>query len=74
MKVKCVKLLDHHGNEKKTSLSLTVGKKYIVLEIDYSFQEAPSYRIIGDQDDQIPAITAERADGRTYKHRGRVLG
>ena len=56
MKVKCFKLLDHQGNEKLSSNSLTLGKEYVVLEIDQAFNKAPFYRLVGDHDDHSPAL------------------
>lgn len=57
MKVKCKKIINEHTNrEEKTSYWLTIGKEYIVLEIEIYPEKDIFYRLVGDNDNKTPAL------------------
>ena len=57
MKVKCTKL---HTEMKIINIDsdswLTLGKEYIVLNISISSTQGTLYRLIGDNEDKMPAL------------------
>jgi hypothetical protein len=48
MKVRCIRLLNAHGEPVRTSGWLTIGKEYLVLEVFVDEQTGSSFRIVSD--------------------------
>jgi hypothetical protein len=48
VKVRCIKLLDLHGEPVRTSSWLTIGKEYLVLEVFVDEQTGSRFRVISD--------------------------
>ncbi len=69
MKVKCVKLFDNSGKENKESSWLSIGKEYVVLEIESYPGKNILYRLVGDNEDESPALY----DARQFKIISSVL-
>ena len=56
MIVRCVNIFNEHTKEfQETSRSLTIGKEYIVLEVDVVTSRRVNYRLISD-DGHTPAL------------------
>lgn len=57
MKVKCKNIYNEHTKKfEDTSPWLTIGKEYIVLEAEVSLLEKTFYRLIGDNENKMPAL------------------
>lgn len=57
MKVKCVKIYNEQTKQyQDTSSWLTVDKEYVVLEILIRPEKEVSYRLVGDNTNEMPAI------------------
>jgi len=57
MKIKCIKIYNEQTKKYQDMSSwLTVGKEYIVLEILICPEKEVSYRLVGDNKNQMPAM------------------
>lgn len=57
MKVKCKNIYNEHTKQfEKSSPWLTIGKEYIVLEIEISPSRKIFYRLVGDNENKMPAL------------------
>lgn len=57
MKVKCKNIYNEHMKKfEDSSPWLTIGKEYIVLEAEVSSLEKMFYRLIGDNENKMPAL------------------
>lgn len=57
MKVKCIKIYNEQTKQyQDTSSWLTVDKEYVVLEILIRPEKEVSYRMVGDNANEMPAI------------------
>ena len=60
MKVRCIGLLNAHGEPVRTSGWLTIGKEYLVLEVFVDEQGGSRFRIISDDaDSAILALSSQ---------------
>ena len=59
MKVKCINIYNEQTKEYQSeSAWLTIGKEYIVLEIMTSTKRSLLYRLVGDNENKMPALYA----------------
>lgn len=57
MKVKCINLYNEHTQQfEDTNSWLTIGKSYIVLEVEIYPGKDVLYRLVGDNTDQSPGL------------------
>jgi hypothetical protein len=57
MKVKCIKIYNEHTKQYQDSCAwLTIGKEYVVLEMMVLQGKDVSYRLVGDNENEMPAI------------------
>jgi hypothetical protein len=57
MKVRCKNIYNEHTKRfEDTSSWLTIGKEYVVLEVEVNSLEKTFYRLIGDNDNKMPAL------------------
>jgi hypothetical protein len=57
MKVKCIKIYNEHTKKyEDKSLSLTIGKEYVVMEVSSRPERATLYRLVSDSQDKMPAL------------------
>ena len=57
MKVKCVKIINKRTKECETeSQWLTIGKEYVVLELETCDSKDTLYRLVGDNENKMPAL------------------
>src|SRR5436189_6418333 len=57
MKVKCKNIYNEHTKEfEGKSPWLTIGKEYIVLEAEVSSLEKTFYRLVGGNENKMPAL------------------
>lgn len=57
MKIKCIKIYNEQTKQyQDTSSWLTVNKEYVVLEMLIRPEREVSYRLVGDNENQMPAI------------------
>jgi hypothetical protein len=57
MKVKCINIYNEHTKKYQDhSAQLTIGKEYIVLEVMICTEEGLAYRLVGDNENKMPAI------------------
>ena len=57
MKVKCKNIFNEHTKQfENTNLWLTIGKYYIVLEVEIYPGKEVLYRLVGDNSDESPGL------------------
>ena len=57
MKVKCKNIYNEHTKQfEESSSSLTIGNEYVVLEAIASANRALLYRLVGDNENKMPAL------------------
>jgi hypothetical protein len=79
MKVKCVRLLDHHGTEVVSSPWLTLGKTYHVLSIFVDINGKRSFSIVNSESPgEWPSIGSHQAvvpsNWRVWIHESAAIG
>jgi hypothetical protein len=57
MKVKCINIFNQHTKEfKQSSYWLTIGREYIVLEVNIFTEKKVLYRLVGDNPNESPGL------------------